>query len=164
MSLLPPITPETVADSEEVDALIEAAFGPGRLVKAAERLRENRTPSPGLSVVAREDGAVVGCARMWDIRIGEAAALLLGPFAVADHWRNRGLGAALINAACERAKAQSHALVLLVGDAAYFSRTGFAPVERGAVTLPGPVDQRRILARALKDGADAGLAGEVAAI
>ena len=163
MSSLPPITPETAEDFAEVEALIEAAFGPGRLVKTAERLRENRAPSPGLSVVAREDGAVAGCARMWDIRIGDSPALLLGPFAVAAGWRNRGLGAALIEAACQRARDQGHALVLLIGDAAYFSRMGFSPVESAAVTLPGPVDGRRILVRALKDGAADGLRGEVTA-
>lgn len=161
MSALPPITPETADDAREVDALIEAAFGPGRFVKTAERLRENRAPAAGLSMVAREAGVVVGCARMWDIHIGETPALLLGPFAVADGWQNRGLGAALIEGACQHAKAEGHALVLLVGDAAYFSRAGFAPVERGAVVLPGPVDGRRVLLRALKDGAADGVRGEV---
>lgn len=163
MSSLPPIVPETAADSAEVDALIEAAFGPGRFVKTAERLRENREPAPGLSMVAHEAGAVVGCARMWDIQIGETPALLLGPFAVAAGWQNRGLGAALIEAACRHAEALGHALVLLVGDAAYFSRAGFHSVERGAVTLPGPVDGRRVLLRALKDGAADGVWGMVRA-
>lgn len=163
MSSLPPIVPEVAEDSHEVDALIENAFGPGRFVKAAERLRENRAPAPGLSMVAREAGAVVGCARMWDIHIGETPALLLGPFAVSPGWQNRGLGAALIEAACQHAAKQGHALVLLVGDAAYFSRAGFMPVERGAVVLPGPVDGRRVLLRALRAGAAQGVRGEVTA-
>lgn len=163
MSDLPPIIPETAADSAEVEALINAAFGPGRFVKTAERLRENREPAPGLSVVARQDGRLVGCARMWPIHIGEAPALLLGPFAVADDWRSRGLGRALIDAACERAKAAGHGLVLLVGDGAYFARVGFEPVDRLAVRFPGPVDMRRLLVRALKDGAADGLAGFVSA-
>lgn len=163
MSSLPPITPETAEDLAAVEALIEAAFGPGRLVKTAERLRENRGPAPGLSVVAREDGVVVGCARMWDIHIGRTPALLLGPFAVAAHWRSRGLGAALVEAACERARNHGCGLILLIGDEAYFSRAGFHPVEPGAVTLPGPVDARRVLLRALKDGAADGVQGQVSA-
>lgn len=154
MSDLPPIIPETAADSTEVEALIDAAFGPGRFAKAAERLRENRAPAPGLSVVAREAGRLVGCARMWPIHIGDAPALLLGPFAVAEGWRSRGLGRALIEAACERAKAAGHSLVLLVGDAAYFSGLGFAPVG-ATVELPGPVDRRRVMVRPLTDGAEA---------
>lgn len=163
MSDLPPIVPETDADFAEVEALIDAAFGPGRFVKTAERLRENRAPAPGLSVVAREGGGLVGCARMWPIHIGQTPALLLGPFAVQDGWRSRGLGKALIEAACARAKAAGHGLVLLVGDAAYFSRAGFEPVDRAAVQFPGPVDMRRLLVRALKDGAAEGLAGLVRA-
>lgn len=163
MTTLPPIAPETTDEISEVEALIETAFGPGRLAKTAERLREGRAPAAGLSVVAREAGVIVGCARVWDIQIGQTAALLLGPFAVADGWRGRGLGAALIEAACKRAQAMDHRLVLLVGDAAYFSRMGFQPVERGTVTLPGPVDMRRVLVRALADGAAVGLSGAVAA-
>jgi predicted N-acetyltransferase YhbS len=161
MRSLPPVTPETSADFDEVEALIETAFGPGRLAKAAERLREGRKPAQGLSVVARDDTGVVGCTRLWTIRIGEREALLLGPFAVADRWKNRGVGAAMIDAACQNAKAAGHDLVLLVGDEAYYSRMGFAPAARGAVILPGPVDGRRVLVRALKDGAADGLAGQV---
>lgn len=163
MRILPAITPEAPGDFAAVEALIDSAFGPGRLAKTAERLRENRKPAAGLSVVARDRENIIGCARMWDIRIGQTAALLLGPFAVKEGWRGQGLGAAMIEIACDTAQAQGHELVLLVGDAAYFSNMDFWPVERGAVRLPGPVDPHRVLVCALKDGAADGLAGEVTA-
>lgn len=163
MSGLPPITPELPGDAEAVDALIEAAFGPGRLAKAAERLRERNAPSPGLSVVAREDGRVVGCARMWPVHIGPTAAILLGPFAVDAGARRLGLGAALIEAACAATKTAGHDLVLLVGDAAYFERQGFVRVDRKAITMPGPVDMRRVMVLPLKPGAELGLSGVVTA-
>ena len=35
------IIPETAADRDEVDALVMDAFGPGRFVKTAERIRES---------------------------------------------------------------------------------------------------------------------------
>ena len=53
--------------------------------------------------------------------------------------------------------------MLLVGDAPYFGKLGFAPVDRGAISLPGPVDMRRVLVCALKPGAADELAGEVTA-
>ena len=71
MSDLPPIVPETPADFAAVESLIDAAFGPGRYTKTAERLREGNHHLEGVSVVAREGGAVVGCARMWPVKIGE---------------------------------------------------------------------------------------------
>lgn len=163
MTRLPSITPEQPGDAAEVDALIETAFGPGRLVKAAERLREASAPADGLSVVAREDGRIVGCARMWPVRIGERPAILLGPFAVAGELRSRGLGAALVQAACERTRAAGHGLVILVGDAPFFSKLGFKPVAPKSLSFPGPVDMRRVMTLALTPGADEGLAGPVTA-
>jgi len=159
---LPFLSPERPEQSCEVDALIAAAFGPGRYVKAAERLREGNAPLLALSPVALDAGAVVGCARIWPIRVGQTPALLLGPFAVSGDWQGRGLGAALIEDACRRAEAAGHEIMFLVGDAAYFDRLGFMPVSR-EVRLPGPVDHRRVLVRSLKDGAADALAGAVTA-
>jgi predicted N-acetyltransferase YhbS len=158
MSKLPPITPESPEDHEAVDWLVDQAFGPGRYAKAAERLREGNAPDLSLSVVARDGGQVVGCARMWPVKIGETAAMLLGPFAVAESMRGKGLGQALAEDACARARAAGHRLVVLVGDAPYFERMGFirAPAE---VKLPGPVDTRRVLILPLQEGAAEGLSG-----
>ncbi len=158
MSDVPAISPEEPADHAAVDALIEAAFGPGRLAKTAERLREGNHPAPGLSVVAREGGRIVGCARMWPVKIGETPAILLGPFAVDPSMRSRGLGQALVEAVCARAKAAGESLVILVGDAPYFAKLGFERVSAD-VRLPGPVDMRRVLVLPLKAGASGGLKG-----
>ncbi len=161
MTDLPPITVEAPDDFDAVEALIDQAFGPGRYAKSAERLREGNSHLSGVSVVAREGGAVVGCARMWPVKVGDKAAVLLGPFAVADSKRNKGLGIALVEAACAAAKDAGHGLVILVGDAPFFQRAGFKPVDPKAVVFPGPVDMRRVLTRALKSGAADGLKGAV---
>lgn len=158
---LPPISPEQPEHARSVDALIDAAFGPGRYAKAAERLREGNHPAPGLSMVALdEEGRVLGCSRVWPIHVGETPALLLGPFAVTHEWRGRGLGMALIEHCCWTAAAAGHGLVLLVGDLAYFDKAGFIRTS-AEVVMPGPVDPRRLLARALKQGAADALAGAV---
>jgi predicted N-acetyltransferase YhbS len=155
----PVLTPERPQDAAAVDGLIDRAFGPGRHVKAAERLREHNRPAPDLSFVARIGSDVVGCVRMWPIHIGQTPAFLLGPFAVDDAWRGRGLGSDLIRQACDAAQAAGHGLVLLVGDEPFFSKLGFEAVSPGRVTLPGPVDARRVLWRALKPGAADGVEG-----
>jgi predicted N-acetyltransferase YhbS len=161
MQGLPPIDAERPEDFDAVEALIDSAFGPGRYAKSAERLREGNQQLAGVSVVAREAGAVVGCARMWPVKVGATPAVLLGPFAVADEMRNRGLGLALVQAACEAAAKAGHALVILVGDAPFFARAGFTPVDPKAISFPGPVDMRRVLVRDLKTGAGDGLKGAV---
>ena len=159
----PVLKAERPEDLTLVDALIERAFGPGRFVKTAERLRERNTPRHDLSLVAWADNVAVGCVRMWPVHIGEAPAILLGPFAVEDAWRSRGLGAQLIEAALAAAERAGVGPVLLVGDEPYFGKFGFVRVPSGGAVLPGPVDGRRILWRALQPGALDGVAGAVRA-
>lgn len=152
---------ERPVDASIADGLIERAFGPGRYAKAAERLREGSRPIPDLSFLAWRGETAVGCVRMWPIAIGETGALLLGPFAVEESERSAGVGAALIRQACQAAARAGHALVLLIGDLTYFGPLGFS--RTSGVRMPGPVDPRRVLARALVAGAADGLAGEVKA-
>lgn len=53
----------------------------------------------------------------------------------------------------DAARDAGHGLVLLVGDADYYARVGFAPVPRGRVLMPGPVDPDRLLYCELQPGA-----------
>ena len=159
----PVLIAEAAAEGPAVEALIDRAFGPGRYAKAAERLREGRAPLRDLSFVALADGEIVGCVRLYSIVIGATPALLLGPFAVEQSHRGRGLGADLIGRACAAAETADHAVVLLVGDEAFFAPLGFAAAPARALIMPGPGDQRRVLLRALKPGAADGLSGRVRA-
>ncbi|HEX3365984.1 N-acetyltransferase [Phenylobacterium sp.] len=147
-------------DGPLVDALIARAFGPGRFTKVSERVREFATFAPEMSVCAWSGERLLGCARMWHVRVGGRPVMFLGPFAVELGERNAGFGARMITRACEFAAAAGETHVVLVGDEAYFGRVGFATAPGRAVVLPGPVDQRRVLVRALTP--DAGeLAGPV---
>jgi predicted N-acetyltransferase YhbS len=154
---------EQPQDGVGVDALIARAFGPGRYTKVSERVREFATFAPELSVCAWSQGRLLGCARMWRVRVGGTPVTFLGPFAVEQGERNAGFGARLIARACEAAQAAGESHVLLVGDEAYFGRVGFARAPGRQVVLPGPVDQDRVLVRALTP--DAGeIAGLVTAL
>lgn len=135
---------ETPFDTARVDALVNAAFGPGRFVKTAERLREGSRPEPSLSFVARRGRDLVGTVRLWPVRIGDQPAWFLGPIAVDPTVRGEGLGLGLANAALAGVRKSPRRTVLLVGDLSFFGRFGFE-VATG-VTMPGPVDPRRVLA------------------
>ena len=147
VSPTPQLCVERREDRALVEGLVARAFGPGRLAKTAERLREGAEPILDLSFVAWLDGRAVGCVRLWSIRIGETSALLLGPFAVEAEFRKHGLGAALIRAACAAADKAGHEIILLVGDEPFFGPLGFHARLARDLRLPGPVDPRRLLAR-----------------
>ena len=155
MSAQPAAPPAITLQSERprdgplVDALIDRAFGPGRFTKVSERVREFATFAPEMSVCAWDGARLLGCARMWHVRVGGRRAMFLGPFAVEVGERNAGFGARMISRACEAALAAGETHVVLVGDEPYFSRAGFATAAGSELILPGPVDQRRVLVRAL---------------
>lgn len=148
-------------DARAVDALVDAAFGPGRFAKTAERLREGNRLAAACSWCAWSGGELVGAVRTWPVRIGGRRALFLGPVAVGRAWRRRGLGALLVERACEASYAAQARIVLLVGDRPFFEPLGFEVVPAGRVRLPGPVDPRRLLWRALEAGALEGVGGDV---
>ena len=152
---------EAAERTADIDALIANAFGPGRYVKAAERLREGNTPSRDFCICAINGERVAGAVRLWPILIGASPAQFLGPIAVDPQHRSHGLGAALIERACRAAAGAGHRLVLLVGDRAFFEPLGFAVVPAERLAMPGPVDPRRVLWRELQPGATEGVSGPV---
>lgn len=135
------IAPETPADAARVEAVVTAAFGPGRFAKTAERLREAAEFAAGFT--AMDAGRLVGSVRLWRVRIGDTPALFLGPIAVDEAFRKAGLGADLVTACLDWARSQAVAGVLLIGDLPYFGRFGFETA--ADVRLPGPADPRRVL-------------------
>jgi predicted N-acetyltransferase YhbS len=155
------ILPETANDAQAIERLHERTFGPGRFVLSAYRIREHVDHLLDLSFTARIGTLLVGSVRQLPVCIGDTRALLLGPLTVEPPFRDRGVGRALLDRALQDAKARGHRLVLLVGDEAYYSRVGFRQVPKGRVSMPGPVDHRRVLVAELADGAFADVAGPV---
>jgi predicted N-acetyltransferase YhbS len=155
------LAPERHADAATVERLIARAFGPGRFAKAVERLRERGRLERDVSFVAWRGDEAVGCVRLWPISVGGKAGLLLGPIAVDASCRRQGVGAELVQRACEAAAAAGWAYVLLVGDAPFFGPLGFSSAPVRDVRLPGPVDQQRVMVRGLAPSGGEGLAGVV---
>jgi len=143
---------ETPQDAAAVDALVMAAFGPGRFAKTAERLRERAPLAAGFCL--HEDGRLIGSIRLWSIVTGEARSVFLGPIAVDKSSRSTGLGGHLVRACIDEARAQQLDGILLVGDPPYFSRFGFLPALQAV--LPGPVDQRRVMWLPITEAAPVG--------
>lgn len=168
------LSPEIAADGDEVEQLFDLAFAPGRRALSSYKLREGVAPVAALSMVARDDLAVLAAAiRYWPIRIGGvetpgareddlgAKALLLGPVAVHPTRQGEGLGALLLGETLARARALDWERVLLVGDEPYYSRFGFSREAARRVAFPSPTNPDRVLGRASSPGAFAGVAGPV---
>ncbi len=151
------ISQTTASDRPEIEQLLDTAFGPDRHTRTAYRLRDGSTPVAELCFVARRDDDVCkahlcGSIEFWPIEVANPEtgaalpALLLGPIAVAEECRGLGLGGQLIRLGLETAEKLGHHLIILVGDPEYYSRFGFSNEATGAWTMPGPFEQRRLMA------------------
>lgn len=137
---------ETCAHDAEIEEINAIAFGPGRFIRAAYRIREGGGHDRDLSFVALHGGRVIGSIRMTPIVIGITPALLLGPLAVRDGWKSLGIGRKLMHQAMEASAKAGHRLSLLVGDAPYYNAFGFVKVDAAKIIMPAPVDPERLLA------------------
>ena len=155
---------ETSFDIDAREHLLDRVWGVERFAKTAERLREGREPSAGLSFIAERDGDIVGTVRLWDVCAGPGRpAVLLGPLAVDKGHRACGIGGTLMRRAIAAARRRKHGAVLLVGDAPYYERFGFSAEKTAALWLPGPYERDRLLACELKPGTLDGARGMIGA-
>lgn len=147
---------ETSRDVFAVEALYDLTFAPGRKALSSYRLRDEVPPVPAFCRVIRDDyGTVGGAIRCWPIRVEDHPALLLGPVAVHPTRQGEGLGSLMIRDVLERAAPAGWPRVLLVGDAPYYQRFGFARLN--GVVMPPPTNPDRVLGF----GAWAGIRGRV---
>ncbi len=138
------LSPETDADQWEVEALLDLCFAPGRTQLSSYRLRDGVPPARDLCLVARgRAGEVSGAVRQWPVRVGPHDAMLLGPVAVHPTRQGEGLGAFLIQSSLDAADRAGVARILLVGDAPYYRRFGFARL--AGVIMPPPTNPDRVL-------------------
>lgn len=157
------IRQEHAGDAEAIERLHARAFGPGRFARTAYRLREGTVPVGDLCFTALVATYLVGSVRVGPAEAG-GALLVLGPLTVDPSFEGRGIGGALMTACLDAATAAGHGLVLLIGDAPYYRRFGFAPIPQGRLIPPAPVDPARFLWRALIPGATETVAGNVTAL
>ncbi len=151
---------EQADDWWEVEALFDLSFAPGRGALSSYRLREDVAQVSELCLVARDgEGILAGAIRYWPVSIGGTAALLLGPVAVHPTRQGEGLAALLIRQSLELASDRGWDRVMLVGDAPYYGRFGFARLD--GVQMPPPTNPERVLGLELTPGAWRGVRGEV---
>ena len=130
MTLL--IRPQTVDEDPAVRAVVAEAFahheGVAELVDA---LRESWAWVDGLSLVADEDGEVVGhvllTKAILDAPQRLVYVLVLSPLSVRPDRQRAGIGKALVRAAAEAAAKYGAPLLFLEGDPAYYAPRGFQP-------------------------------------
>jgi putative acetyltransferase len=147
---------EQPEDVTSVHALTEAAFPEPVESRLLAELRADEGWIDALSLVAEEDGEVVGHVVCTRGRVGEAPALGLGPISVRPDRQRTGIGSALVHAVVAAAEALGEPVVVLLGDPAFYGRLGFRPAAELGIMPPvpewAPAFQARPLASAPPTG------------
>ena len=104
------IRPESPEDFPAIHDLVRRAFehADGDEQHLVDRLRRSREYIPELSLVAEEDGRIVGHIMFSRVKVGEAAALALAPLAVLPSHHGRGIGGALVRRGVYEAARQAY--------------------------------------------------------
>jgi len=156
------IRDEEERDRPAVREIISAEFDTGAEADLVDALRDEA--SPCVSLVAEEDGVVVGHVMFSPVTVDEhpeVKMMGLAPLAVLYEYRGRGIGSALIRAGLERCRELGALGVVVVGHPDYYPRFGFGPASRFGLRCEYNVPDGAFLALELVPGALAGKAGTV---
>lgn len=137
------------ADREAIVALHMAAFGEaeGEEVSAlANDLLDDPTAMPLLSLVAEQNGQIIGHVHFSAVRVlGDEEGVpgrILAPLAVAPTAQGRGIGSELTLDGLERLRAESVGLVFVLGHPGYYPKFGFQPAAALGLDAPYPIEEK----------------------
>ncbi len=152
---------EDASHDAAIEVINEEAFGPGRHVRAAARIREQGPHDRSISFICADDGETIASVRMTPVFAGTVKGHMLGPLAVRPTHKNMGIGRELVRIAIEAARRKGSEGVILIGDPPYYMPLGFEKVAYDALKFPGPVDPARVLVVPLAEDVHARLNGDI---
>jgi putative acetyltransferase len=125
------IRSERPGDEDAIRAVERAAFTQDLEAKIVDDLRAGDEFIPELSLVAEEQGVIVGHVILSRGHVEPSGdwILVLGPIGVVPERQGEGIGGALVEAALARARRLGDTCVVLIGSPAYYERFGFVPAE-----------------------------------
>lgn len=148
---------EIASDVAQIHDVNERAFESAGEADLVDALREQAAPF--LSIVAEDDGAIVGHIAFSPVTIEHAdgstiAIIGLAPMSVAPERQNEGIGSQLVRFGLDECRRAGFAAVVVLGHPEYYPRFGFRPAStaglRSEYDVPDPV----FMVLALSPGVD----------
>ena len=153
------IAPLSQFAENDVETLLDAAFGADRKARTAYKMRAGTKAIELLSFGAADaNGDLVGTLQSWPVLLQNADGAndpltLVGPVAVQPNLQRGGVGKLLMEALVTTAPALGHEALVMIGDPEYYGRFfGFTADATAGWEVPGPVDRHRLLARISRKG------------
>lgn len=127
------IRPERPDDVEPIRAVVGEAFPTLQEARLVDLLREAGRLSA--SLVAEVDGRIVGHVAFSPVSTDSGAVGAgLGPLAVLEEHRRRGIAARLVEAGLTACRSLGFGWAVVLGEPAYYARFGFRPAREVGLT------------------------------
>jgi predicted N-acetyltransferase YhbS len=147
---------EKEEDFNNIYEINKQAFDQKDESELIERIRAGKNFIPELSLVAEENGKIIGHILFSKIKIigkKEFESLALAPMAVLPTYQNQGIGAKLIKEGLKKARKLGFDSVIVLGHKNYYPRFGFERASRWNIKCPFEVPDEAFMAIELNVGA-----------
>lgn len=153
------IRQETSMDHAQVYEAVKAAFASAERSDGNEQdlvaaLRNSDSFVPQLSLVAEEDGNIVGHILFTKADVGGHSVLALALLSVLPSHQRRGIGLALMAEGHRIAKELGFAYSVVLGHAGYYPRAGYRAASHFGIKAPFDVPDENFMALQLDPGAE----------
>ncbi|WP_226576012.1 GNAT family N-acetyltransferase [Microseira wollei] len=159
------ILSETAEDIAAIREVVTAAFGRPNEAALVEIIRNSPNFIPELSLVAKEDGKVLGHILFSLVAIetqkGNVEAIALAPLCVTPTHQRQSIGAQLVQAGITKCRELDHNIIILVGHPHYYPRFGFQKASQFGIQAPFTVPDSAFMVLELKPDALTGISGIV---
>lgn len=145
-------------DRAEVYEVVKTAFtsaehSDGNEQDLVTALRDSSSFVPELSLVAEEDGRIVGHILFTKADVGGHTVLALAPLSVLPPHQRKGIGQALMAEGHRIAKKLGFDYSVVLGHAEYYPKAGYCPASRFGIKAPFDVADENFMAVKLNPGA-----------
>ncbi|HEY9671203.1 MAG TPA: N-acetyltransferase [Waterburya sp.] len=148
---------ETDNDIASIREVVTAAFGQTSEAELIDAIRNSSNFIPELSIVAVEDGKVLGHILFSPIAIEAQEqtfpALALAPLAVTRTRQREGIGSQLVQVGLFKCRELGHSIVVVLGHPHYYPRFGFEKASQFGIQSPFSVPDEVFMVQELKPNA-----------
>ncbi|NMG06079.1 GNAT family N-acetyltransferase [Brasilonema sp. UFV-L1] len=156
--------PETENQKAKIHQVITDAFGRTQEAELVDKIRNSPNFIPELSLVALENGDVLGHILFSRIFINaphQIPALALAPLAVKPQRQRQGIGSQLVQVGLSKCRQSDYPIVVVVGNPHYYRRFGFQKASQFGLHSSLPIPDEAFMILELKPSALININGNV---